>query len=446
MTVDQLGREADVVAHHIVDPAFVVLEGGGIGQLDLQAAGGEQGVPERIVLVDVQAPGNPDDPLGILFHRTVEEQLVFVVVDVFPGLVFFPVVGEEFFTFVSGIVDAAVAEVVFLDQAVVFAAVALELAVGIIGHVDHVVQGGFPFRPAPGKQGAAVGPHDFRDIAPVDGGAGQKFKGPDYRVVFHGAPLEDDIVPQVMGILEFQHLVQAVLDDGIGQTGGNVPDGDPFPEALFHLGVHEHRAPGAQVTGFLGFAGQFGEIADGIIQSLGKGFQESAAAGGTGFVQFHPVQDPVVYENGLHVLPTDVQDKGHILVDLPGCQIVGDGFDDTGLQVEGGFDQVFPVTGGAAAQDPGIGAHLQAFRIKGFKGFLDGADGIPAVGPVMGKEDPVLVIGDHQLGGGGTGVDAHIDPVRFRRKGRQLDGIRFLGLFPGGIVFRRLENGGQDIV
>ena len=284
VAVDQFGREADVVAHHIVDPAFVVLEGGGIGQLDLQAAGGEQGMPEGIILVDVQAPGDPDDPLGILVYRTVEEQLVFVVVDVFSGLVVFPVVGEEFLTFVPGIIDAAVAEVVLLDQAVVFAAVALELAVSVVGHMDHVVQGGFPFRPAPGKQGTAVGSHDFRDVAPVDSGAGQQFEGPDHRIILHGASLEDDVVPQVMGVLELQHLVQAVLDHGIGQTGGNVPDGDPFPEALFYLGVHEHRAPGTQVAGFLGFTGQFGKVADGIVQPLGEGFQESAAAGGAGFV------------------------------------------------------------------------------------------------------------------------------------------------------------------
>ena len=71
--VDQLGREADVVAHHIMDAALIVLEGGGVGQLDFQAAGGEESMPEGIVLIDIQAAGNPDHPLGIFLHWTVEE-------------------------------------------------------------------------------------------------------------------------------------------------------------------------------------------------------------------------------------------------------------------------------------------------------------------------------------------------------------------------------------
>ena len=323
---------------------------------------------------------------------------------------------------------------------------ALELAVGVIGHMDHFVQGHGTFRPAPGKEGTAVGTHDFRDVAPVDRGAGEPFKGPDHCIVFHGASLENDVSPQVMGVLELQHLVQAVLDDGIGQPSGNIPDGDPFPEALLHFGVHEYGAPGAQVTGFLGFAGQFGKVTDRVVESFGKGFQEGAAAGRTGFVQFHPVQDPMIHENGFHVLAPDVQDKGNILIDLTGCQIMGDGFNDAGLQIKGRFDQIFPVTGGAAAQDPGIGSHFEAFRIERLKGILDGSDGIAVIGRIMGKQDPVFRIRDHQFGGGGTRIDAHVDRICFRRQRRQLDGVGFLGFFPGGIIFRRSEDRRQHIV
>ena len=51
----------------------------------------------------------------------------------------------------------------------------------------------------------------------------------------------------------------------------------------------------------------------------------------------------MVHENGLHILAANVQNKGNLIVDLPGCQIVGNGFNDAGFQVESGFDQVFPV-------------------------------------------------------------------------------------------------------
>ena len=171
--VDQFGREADVVRHDIVDAAFIVFEGGGVGQLDLQPAACKQGVPEGVVLVNVQAAGNANGAFRVFLYRPVKEQLVFVFVDVFPGFYVFPVVGEEFFAFVSGEIGAAVGKIVFFDQAVVFAAVALELAVGIGGNMEQFVQGHGTFGPASGKQGAAVGSHDFRDIAPVHGGMGQ---------------------------------------------------------------------------------------------------------------------------------------------------------------------------------------------------------------------------------------------------------------------------------
>ena len=57
---------------------------------------------------------------------------------------------------------------------------------------------------------------------------------------------------QIGGGGDLDHLKQSVLDDGVGQTGGDIRHGGSFLLSLFYVGVHEHGTPGAQVRGVFG--------------------------------------------------------------------------------------------------------------------------------------------------------------------------------------------------
>ena len=72
-------------------------------------------------------------------------------------------------------------------------------------------------------------------------------KGPEHRVVVEGAPLDYDVLAQVVGVGGPDDLVDGVLHNGDGQAGGDVLHAGPVLLGLLHAGVHEHGAPGAQV-------------------------------------------------------------------------------------------------------------------------------------------------------------------------------------------------------
>ena len=136
-----------------------------------------------------------------------------------------------------------------------------------------------------GGQGSSVGPHDAGD-----GGAGDlppdlPLEGAEDRIVEKGAPLDHDVLAQVVGVGRPDHLIDGVAHHRDGQACGDVLHRGPVLLGLLHRGVHEHGAPGTQVHRVLGQKAHFGEVSDVVSQGLGKGLHEGTAARGAGLVQ-----------------------------------------------------------------------------------------------------------------------------------------------------------------
>ena len=385
VAVYQFCRETDVVRHDHAGSLFIVLEIGRSRQFYLYVAGGKECMPEGIFLVHVQGTGDAD---GQAWHgqvgMTLEQQFIFDGIDVFPFLLVFVSVGEYFFTAVAGVVIFPVAKPVTGDVAMILTALASQVCRCILCLAKHVVQQQVASGMPQGVKGTTEGAHQFRAVAPGDFTAGQKFNGTHHGIVAHGAALDHNVLAQNGSVFQFEHFVQAVFDHGIGEPCGNVVDCGAFPQHLLDFGVHEYRAAGAQITGCLGMACRLGKFMDTVSQRLGEGFHERPAAGGAGFIDFNPVNDLPVDENGFHVLPANVQDERDVLVQLAGCEVVGNGLNDAALQLESCLDEVLAVAGGTAAFDAERGAVVFAFFLQLEQTRFDGADRIPVVVAVIG--------------------------------------------------------------
>ena len=62
-----------------------------------------------------------------------------------------------------------------------------------------------------GIEGTAERPHELRPVTAGDLGGSEKLYGPDHSIVAHCASLHHYILAEHIGILQFQHLVEAVL-------------------------------------------------------------------------------------------------------------------------------------------------------------------------------------------------------------------------------------------
>ncbi|GFI51001.1 hypothetical protein IMSAGC020_02211 [Lachnospiraceae bacterium] len=144
------------------------------------------------------------------------------------------------------------------------------------------------------------------------------------------------------------------------------------------------------------------EVLHRIVQRLGKGLDEGAAARRAGFVEQYVVNGLVLDLDALHVLAADVQDTVHIRLKI-GCGIiVGDRLYFALIQKKGGLNERLSVTGRAGVDD------LYAFWQPAVD-ILDrhdgGSKGISVIIVVEGiKKRSVFV---HQSGfcSGGAGVD-----------------------------------------
>ena len=270
-----------------------------------------------------------------------------------------------------------------------------------------VQQGAGLVRPglAPAEQRRAVGAHEARDIGPDDLHAHLLLKGPQHRLVVEGAALDHDVPPQLLGGGGPDDLVDGVLHHGDGEAGGDVLDGGPVLLGLLDRGVHEHRAPAAQVYGPLGKEAQLGEFLHVIAQRLGEGLQKAAAAGGAGLVQENVADGPVLDLETLHVLAADVDDEVHIGQEVAGGGEVGHRLHHAVVGVEGVFRQILAVAGG------GDRRHVQRrmLVIQLLEHLPDQGHRIAQIGLVVGEEDPGVLVDDHHLHGGGAGVDADVD-------------------------------------
>ncbi len=189
-------------------------------------------------------------------------------------------VGEDLLAFVAGVVGVVPGEGVFRDETVVLAAAARQPARGVGGRGQQAVEacGRLLLRGGTGVQCASVGPHQFRHVAARYFRTGEQFQRPYDRIVAHGTSLHHYPVAQFFAFLQFQNLVEAVLDHRIGEPGCDIGHRSPFAEYLFHFGVHEDRTARAQVARPLGKACLRREIGDRIPQRVGECLDEGAAA------------------------------------------------------------------------------------------------------------------------------------------------------------------------
>ncbi len=119
--------------------------------------------------------------------------------------------------------------------------------------------------PLPGDEGRAEGAHDAGNVRPDGVAAGDFLKAAEHGVVVEGSALYHHVFSQIGGGGDFDHLKQSVLDDGVGQTGGDIRHGRSLLLSLLYVGVHEHGAPGAQVRGVFGKQSLLREILHAVI-------------------------------------------------------------------------------------------------------------------------------------------------------------------------------------
>ena len=213
-------------------------------------------MPEGILLVQVQAARDADDGYGMLhLDVAVEQQMLLPGIDVLSLSLFRTFIGKYLFAAVARVVAVAVCEAVGRDETLVFTSVAVQRTGGVGGAAQHFVERGVSRSILAGIECAPDGAHQLRIVAAEHLSADEFLKGTHHGVILHGSSLHHDVRSQFLGALQTEHLVQAVLHDRVGQSGCNVPEPGSLTECLFHLGVHEHRAAGAQVVGAGGMTG-----------------------------------------------------------------------------------------------------------------------------------------------------------------------------------------------
>ena len=108
----------------------------------------------------------------------------------------------------------------------------------------------------------------------------------------------------------------------------------------------------------------------------------------------------------LHVLAADVQHAGDFRAELVGRPVMGEGLHFPRVGVHGRLHDVLPVAGGEAAGDPGS---LRHGVVQAGEFFDDDLQGRALVAAVIRVQNFLVAADGHDLGGGGTGVDAHVD-------------------------------------
>ena len=104
----------------------------------------------------------------------------------------------------------------------------------------------------------------------------------------------------------------------------------------------------------------------------------------------------------LHVLAADVDDKVHVGQEMPGRSKVGHGLHHAVIRVESVLGQILTIASGSHRGNMQGGMLL----VKLLKHFPDQGDGVSQVGPVVGKQQPRLLVNHRQLYRGGAGVNA----------------------------------------
>ncbi len=200
-------------------------------------------------------------------------------------------------------------------------------------------------------EGTSVGTHQLRHIAASHLGMRQQLKGSHHGVISHRAALYHYLASQVLIAMQFEHLVEAVLDYGVGNAGGDVGNAGALSEHLLHLRVHKYGAASAQVARSLRLAGELGEILYRVAHVVGKGLDEGSAARRTGLIELHSHHSSLLHEDGFHVLSADVEDETYVWHQRCGSPLVGHRLDNAAVEPKCGLYELFAIASGTRAHN-----------------------------------------------------------------------------------------------
>ena len=135
-------------------------------------------------------------------------------------------------------------------------------------------------------------------------------------------------------------------------------------------------------------------------QGAGKSLDESPAAGRAGFVDLDALDMPISDENGLHILPADIQDESHLRVKGARRPVVGQCLHNALVAAKSRPDQILAIPGHRAAGDsrrPASPANnWRSFSSPSWTAWM----GLPSLLCVVLEEQPPALIDQRQLGGG----------------------------------------------
>ena len=410
VAVADLGGIAGGITWDGLDAKLIDLPRGSRGQDNAVSELGEEGEPQRIILIHVQNTRDSDFSARSLVRgqrRVAEDAVVFPLVHV-RNMVCVFLLSDSSLAAVSADVLAAAGEAVDGQAAVVRAALAVGALCGVLQCVD-LVDGkhcGFPaFAAIAGDQGGAEGTHDSGDVRADCFAVRNALKASEHCVVVEGTALYDDVAAKLFRVGDLYYLIKSVPDDGVRESGRDVGDGRALLLCLLHAGVHEYRASCSEVYGVLCEQSLLRKVLDFIAQRIREVLDKRTAAGGAGLVQLDAVDGVIADLDAFHVLTADIQDAVHIRIKEGSGGVVRDGLDFALVQHETGFDQLFSVSGGTGIGNP------RAFR-KLAVDVLDGTDrGGQRISVIIVVErvQELSVLGDQgRLCRGGAGIDAEI--------------------------------------
>ena len=314
-------------------------------------------MPEGVVLVHVECARDTHGAArGLVGAQdlAVKEQLVFLFEEV-GGLSLLLFVAGALLAAVAGNEAPTAAKVVDGKLAVVGATAAADMLLRH-GEVRDVLsrkngRGAVGAGAIAGEQGRTVGAHAAGDVGTHGMNAGELLKRAQRGIGHKGAALDDYLAADLLGIAQLNDLEQGILDDGIGQAGGDVAHRGAFLLRLLDARVHKDRAATSQVDRGFGMDGGVGERAHVHVHRDGEALDKATATRRAGLVEHDVLDDAVLDAQALHVLAANVQNELDAGQERLGAAQVRDGLDLAGIGLEGLDEQRLTVARGGHVAD-----------------------------------------------------------------------------------------------
>ena len=95
--------------------------------------------------------------------------------------------------------------------------------------------------------------------------AGDPLEASEDCVIVEGSALYNDVLSEITGRSDLDDLKQGILDDRVGEAGGDIRNGSALFLRLFYVGVHEYGTSGSEIHRILGKKCRLCEILNAII-------------------------------------------------------------------------------------------------------------------------------------------------------------------------------------